>query len=164
MVRHIVSNQWRELTSPGTCHTTLEAQLTRIQYEVRELLCDSAVSEMVSIPYDDIITTAKSVRRICLEALHAQSERFSTPASMLYLPPPRFKIQYCAFADYGKTSSHRKEVTSRRRSYDRATATTIERSALTAIHAFQSQHTPDFLMHAASFSHHMSSPSLEAEP
>jgi hypothetical protein len=99
MVRHIVSNQWRELTSPGTCHTTLEAQLTRIQYEVRELLCDSAVSEMVSIPYDDIITTAKSVRRICLEALHAQSERFSTPASMLYLPPPRFKIQYCAFAE-----------------------------------------------------------------
>lgn len=54
---------------------------------------------MVSIPYDDIITTAKSVRRICLEALQAQFERFSTPTSMLYLPPPRFKIQYCVFAE-----------------------------------------------------------------
>ncbi|KAF3048105.1 hypothetical protein E8E12_010366 [Didymella heteroderae] len=83
----------------GTCHTTLEAQLIRLQYEVRELLCDSAVSETVSIPYDDIITTAKSIRRICLEALHAQFDRFSTPTSLLYLPPPRFKIQYCAFAE-----------------------------------------------------------------
>lgn len=83
---------------PATCHTTLDAQLVRIQYEVRELLCDSAVSEAVSIPYDEIITTAKSIRRICLEALQAQFERFSTPTSMLYLPPLRFKIQYCAFA------------------------------------------------------------------
>jgi hypothetical protein len=99
MVCQNSSNHWRVLTFPGTCHTTLEAQLTRIQYEVRELLCDSAVSEMVSIPYDDIITTAKSVRRICLEALQAQFERFSTPTSLLYLPPPRFKIQYCAFAE-----------------------------------------------------------------
>ncbi|KAF1925444.1 uncharacterized protein M421DRAFT_70002 [Didymella exigua CBS 183.55] len=83
----------------ATCHTILEAQLIRMQYEVRELLCDSAVSEIISIPYEDIITTAKSIRRICLEALHAQFERFSTPTSMLYLPPPRFKIQYCAFAE-----------------------------------------------------------------
>jgi hypothetical protein len=66
---------------------------------VRELLCDSAVSETISIPYDNIITTANSIRRICLEALHAQFERFSTPASLLYLPPPRFHIQYCSFAE-----------------------------------------------------------------
>lgn len=99
MVCHIKSQFWRMLTSPGTCHATLEAQLIRIQYEVRELLCDSAVSKTAPIPYDDIITTAKSIRRICLEALHAQFERFSTPTSMLYLPPPRFKIQYCAFAE-----------------------------------------------------------------
>lgn len=91
--------QWRTLTLIVTCHTTLEAQLIRIQYEVRELLCDSAVSETVSIPYNDIITTAKSIRRICLDSLHAQFERFATPTSMLYLPPPRFKIQYCAFAE-----------------------------------------------------------------
>lgn len=81
------------------CHTTLEAQLIRIQYEIRELLCDSAVSEIISIPYDDIITTAKSIRRICLEALQAQFERFSTPTSLLYLPSPRFKVQYCSFAE-----------------------------------------------------------------
>ncbi|KAF9698270.1 hypothetical protein EKO04_003366 [Ascochyta lentis] len=82
----------------STCHTTLEAQLIRIQYEVRELLCDSAVSQTVSIPYDEIITTSKSIRRICLDALHAQFDRFSTPTSSLYLPPPRFKVQYCTFA------------------------------------------------------------------
>lgn len=84
---------------PATCHTILEAQLTRLQYEIRELLCDSAVSATVSIPYDDIITTALSIRRICLEALRDQFSRFSTPTSLLYLPPPRFKIQHCTFAD-----------------------------------------------------------------
>jgi hypothetical protein len=84
---------------PATCHTTLDAQLIRVQYEIRELLCDSAVSDTVPIPYDEIITTAKSIHRICLEALQAQFERFSTPTSMLYLPPLRFKIQYCTFAE-----------------------------------------------------------------
>lgn len=87
------------LTLLATCHTTLEAQIIRIQYEVRELLCDSAVSELVSIPYDEIITTARSIRRICLEALQGQLERFSTPNSLLYLPPPRFKVEYCSFAE-----------------------------------------------------------------
>ena len=65
---------------------------------------------------------------------------------------------------YAKISGHQKEAACRRRSYDHVTATTTERSALTAIHASQSQPTPDFLMHAASFSHHMSSPSLGAKP
>lgn len=84
---------------PVTCHTALEAQNLRIQYEVREYLCDSAVSEALSIPYNNIITTARSIRRTCLEALQGQFDRFSTPASRLYLPPPRFKIQYCSFAE-----------------------------------------------------------------
>jgi hypothetical protein len=84
---------------PVTCHTALEAQNIRIQYEVRELLCDSAISKTVSIPYDEIITTAKSIRRTCLEALQGQLERYSAPTSLLYLPPPRFKIQHCSFAD-----------------------------------------------------------------
>jgi hypothetical protein len=103
MVCNKDNNHWRTLTLSATCHTTLEAQLFRIQYEVRELLCDSAVSTVVPIPYDDIITTAKSIRRICLESLHAQFERFSTPTPMLYLPPPRFKIQYCVFAEQLRT-------------------------------------------------------------
>lgn len=84
---------------PVTCHTALGAQSIRIRYEVRELLCDSAVSKTVSIPYDEIITTAKGIRRTCLEALQDQFERFSAPTSLLYLPPPRFKIQHCSFAD-----------------------------------------------------------------
>lgn len=57
------------------------------------------MSQTPSIPYDEIITTSRSIRRICLEALHAQFERFSTPRSLLYLPPPRFKVQYCSFAE-----------------------------------------------------------------
>ena len=34
-----------------------------------------------------------------MEALKGQFERFSTPTSLLYLPPPRFKIQHCSFAE-----------------------------------------------------------------
>lgn len=89
----------KTLISLAMCHTVLEAQLIRLQYEIREILCDSAVSTSVSIPYDDIITTAKSIRRICLETLQDQYDRFATPTSLLYLPPPRFKIQHCPFAE-----------------------------------------------------------------
>lgn len=63
------------------------------------MLCDSAVSHLISIPYDEIITTSRSIRRICLEALRAQFERFSVPTAALYLPPPRFKVEYCSFAE-----------------------------------------------------------------
>ena len=37
---------------PVTCHTALEAQSIRIQYEVRELLCDSDL--IVSFPVAEI--------------------------------------------------------------------------------------------------------------
>lgn len=65
---------------------------------------------------------------------------------------------------YAKTSNHQKEAISKRRSCDRATAMTIERYALTAIHVFLSQHTLDSLMLGAFCSLHTSSQSQDVKP
>ncbi|EUC38887.1 hypothetical protein COCVIDRAFT_89939 [Bipolaris victoriae FI3] len=81
------------------CNTVLSAQLLRVQYEIRQPLYDSAFSATPITPIDDIITTAKSVRRACLTALRDQYARLETPILSPVLPPPRFKVEFCPFAD-----------------------------------------------------------------
>ncbi|KAH7075745.1 hypothetical protein BKA63DRAFT_490694 [Paraphoma chrysanthemicola] len=84
----------------STCHTILSAQLLRLQYEIRQPLYDSALYPVrTSIPYDEIITTAKSIRRTCITALQDQMARFESREFIPMLPPPRFKVEYCSFAD-----------------------------------------------------------------
>ncbi|KAF1916701.1 hypothetical protein BDU57DRAFT_516943 [Ampelomyces quisqualis] len=46
-----------------------------------------------------MITTAKSIRRTCLHALEDQLTRFESRAFVPTLPPPRFKVEYCPFAN-----------------------------------------------------------------
>jgi hypothetical protein len=43
--------------------------------------------------------TAKSIRRTCLYALQDQMARFEAREFVPMLPPPRFKVEYCPFAD-----------------------------------------------------------------
>lgn len=87
-------------TLSAKCQTVLSAQLLRLQYEVRQPLYDSALSPTpVSIPCDDIIYTARSIRRTCLTALREQYARFQYPSSAPVLPPPRFKVEFCPFAN-----------------------------------------------------------------
>ena len=88
------------LTFPATCHTILSAQLLRLQIEIRQPLYDTAVYPMrTSILFDDIIMTARSIRRTCLAALQDQLARCESREFVPMLPPPRFKVQYCPFAD-----------------------------------------------------------------
>lgn len=87
------------LLNSAKCNTTLSAQLLRLQYEVRQPLYDSVFRSTPTIPLDDIITTAKSIRRACLTALREQYARLETPTFTPILPPPRFKVEYCPFAD-----------------------------------------------------------------
>ncbi|KAH8717081.1 hypothetical protein GQ44DRAFT_624255 [Phaeosphaeriaceae sp. PMI808] len=83
-----------------TCHTTLSSQLLRLQYEIRQPLYDSVLQPgRTSISYDEIITTAKSIRRTCLTALRDQMARFESREFVPMLPPPRFKVEYCPFAN-----------------------------------------------------------------
>jgi len=85
---------------PARCHTVLSAQLMRLQYEVRQPLYDSAFSPTpTTIPYEEITKTARSIRRTCLLALREQYARFQSPMPASILPPPRFKIEFCPFAD-----------------------------------------------------------------
>jgi ferredoxin len=78
----------------------LSAQLLRLQYEIRQPLCDSALSSTrTCIPHDEILTTAKSIRRTCLAALRDQFARFQSRELAPILPPPRFRVKYCPFAD-----------------------------------------------------------------
>jgi hypothetical protein len=42
---------------------------------------------------------AKSVRRACLTALREQYARLESPTFTSILPPPRFKVEFCPFAD-----------------------------------------------------------------
>jgi hypothetical protein len=46
-----------------------------------------------------MITTAKGIRRTCLHALQDQMTRFNSRELVPMLPPPRFKVKYCPFAD-----------------------------------------------------------------
>jgi hypothetical protein len=46
-----------------------------------------------------MITTAKGIRRTCLHALQDQMARFNSRELVPMLPPPRFKVKYCPFAD-----------------------------------------------------------------
>jgi hypothetical protein len=81
------------------CHGVLTAQLHRIQHEIVVPLIDCAYSRIpISVPYDDIITTARGVRRACLYALRGLYERLCSPSPTLFLPPPRFSVQFCPFA------------------------------------------------------------------
>lgn len=100
MSRKACKYTWSTDTRAASCHTVLSAQLLRLQYEVRQPLYDSALSPTpVAIPYDDIVATAKSIRRTCLKALHEQFSRFQSPVANPFLPPPRFKVDFCPFAD-----------------------------------------------------------------
>ncbi|KAJ4369014.1 hypothetical protein N0V83_006096 [Neocucurbitaria cava] len=82
------------------CYTILSAQLLRLQYEVKQPLYDSALSPSTTpIPYDDIIRTAKSIRRTCLNALRDQYARCDSSTFTPVLPPPRFKVDFCPFAE-----------------------------------------------------------------
>jgi ferredoxin len=46
-----------------------------------------------------MIMTAKSIRRTCLTALRDQFARFESREFVPMLPPPRFKVEYCPFAN-----------------------------------------------------------------
>lgn len=82
------------------CHIVLAAQLLRLQYEVRQPLYDSAFSQApTTIPYEEIIKTVRSIRRTCLLALREQYARFQSPTPASILPPPRFKVEFCPFAN-----------------------------------------------------------------
>lgn len=70
---------------------------------------------------------AKSIRRTCLNALRDQYARFDSRAFAPILPPPRFKVEFCPFADelrkdlVEKKSSHlrTKKIRSKDRFDDR---------------------------------------------
>ncbi|KAL1792763.1 hypothetical protein ACET3X_009270 [Alternaria dauci] len=81
------------------CNTILSAQLLRIQYEIRQPLYESVFSSTPIIPIDDIIMIAKSTRRACLTALRELYARLESPILSPVLPPPRFKVEFCPFAD-----------------------------------------------------------------
>lgn len=83
----------------STCHGILAAQLHRIQHEINVPLFDCAYSRIpISVPYDDILTAAKGVRRACLSALRDLHARLRSPSPTPFLPPPRFSVKFCPFA------------------------------------------------------------------
>ncbi len=45
------------------------------------------------------MTAARSIRRTCLTALREQFARYDSRISVPILPPPRFKVEFCPFAD-----------------------------------------------------------------
>jgi hypothetical protein len=97
------------MTAP--CHTVLSAQLLRLQHEVNVPLWDCLHSRIpLSIPYDHLLKTVRSVRRACLNALREQHTRLATRTFTPYLPPPRFSVDFCPYAlqlqkERGKGSS-----------------------------------------------------------
>lgn len=94
------------------CLTTLSAQLVRLEYEVRQPLYDSALAASPTpISHDEIIKTARSIRRTCLTAIREQYTRFQSPTSTPVLPPPRFKVEFCPFADQARHNLKDKEST-----------------------------------------------------
>ncbi|KAK7189277.1 hypothetical protein DPSP01_003400 [Paraphaeosphaeria sporulosa] len=83
----------------ATCHTTLSAQLLRLQQEVCVPLLDATSSRwLCPIPYDEILRAARGVRRACFDALQDQMTRLSTRRIEPFLPPPRFSVTFCPFA------------------------------------------------------------------
>ena len=80
-----------------TCHEILAAQLRRVQHEINVPLLDCAYSR-IPVPYDDILTAAKGVRRTCLAALRDLHARLVSPSRTPFLPPPRFSVNFCPFA------------------------------------------------------------------
>ncbi|KAF2711974.1 hypothetical protein K504DRAFT_400323 [Pleomassaria siparia CBS 279.74] len=84
----------------STCQEILAAQLHRTQHEIKVPLLDCAYSAIpVSVPYDDLLTAAKGVRRACLSALRDLHERLQNlNTGSFLLPPPRFSVKFCPFA------------------------------------------------------------------
>ena len=149
---------------PARCHTILSAQLLRLQYEVRQPLYDSALSpDYVPIPYDDIMTAAKSIRRICLTALRDQFARYDSRASAPVLPPPRFKVEFCPFADQLRRDLKNKKSSSLQakkvKTYDRYDDRELCPHCDTCISVTAHSGLPDyrcilFASHIAQDSHH----------
>ncbi|KAF2730023.1 hypothetical protein EJ04DRAFT_515525 [Polyplosphaeria fusca] len=110
----------------ATCHDILTAQLIRVQQEIHLPLLDCAIGRTtLPIPYTDLLTTAKSVRRTCLNALRDQCTRLqssttttSDPTTFL-LPPPRFSVSYCAFANQLRRDRKAPFYTKKLRPHDR---------------------------------------------
>ncbi|KAF2830174.1 hypothetical protein CC86DRAFT_181615 [Ophiobolus disseminans] len=99
----------------STCHTILSAQLLRLQYEIRQPLYDGALYPLKSsILFDDLIMAAKSIRRTCLTALQDQLSRFESREFVPMLPPPRFRVDYCPFADQLRKDQEGKKSSSPR--------------------------------------------------
>lgn len=81
------------------CNGILSAQLLRVQHEIHIPLMDCAQHRpILSIPFDDLLTAAKAVRRTCLHALRDQYARLQSPSSTPFLPPPRFSVRFCPLA------------------------------------------------------------------
>ncbi|KAH7117065.1 hypothetical protein B0J11DRAFT_108419 [Dendryphion nanum] len=81
------------------CNSILSAQLLRVQHEIHVPLLDCAQHRPVMpIPFDDLLTAAKAVRRTCLHALRDQYARLQSPTSTPFLPPPRFSVRFCPLA------------------------------------------------------------------
>lgn len=93
------------------CHTILSAQLQRCQHEITVPLLDCALARVpIELPYDDLLTAAKAIRRACLYALRDQYARLQTMDFAPILPPPKFSVDYCPFA-LQLQKSHRKGLT-----------------------------------------------------
>lgn len=58
--------------------------------------------------------TAKSIRRTCATALQDQLARFDSREFVPMLPPPRFKVEYCPFADRLRNDLKESKVSSLR--------------------------------------------------
>ncbi|KAF2639098.1 hypothetical protein P280DRAFT_470499 [Massarina eburnea CBS 473.64] len=93
---------WRYERGDSTCHTILAAQLLRLQHEVNAPLQDCMESRIsvscISLPYDDILTAARGIRRACLNALRDQTTRLQATRDYLCLPPPRFSVKFCPYS------------------------------------------------------------------
>ncbi|KAL5442968.1 hypothetical protein PMIN06_008876 [Paraphaeosphaeria minitans] len=97
--KHCLLMLWIPLTPEATCHTILSSQLLRLQQEVCVPLLDATSSRwLCTILYDEILRTARGVRRTCLDALQDQMKRLSTHKIEPFLPPPRFSVAFCPFA------------------------------------------------------------------
>lgn len=99
---------------------------------------------------------AKSTRRACLTALREQYARLESPILSPVLPPPRFKVEFCPFADkLRKDLKQSKSSTLRAKRAFPTTSTMTGRSARNAMHASPSLLTLDSLRTDVSSSHHI---------
>ncbi|KAF2016915.1 hypothetical protein BU24DRAFT_344229 [Aaosphaeria arxii CBS 175.79] len=104
------------------CNAIVSAQLTRAQHEIHAALLNHSLSRTPAgmMPFDDILTAAKAVRRTCLQALRDQFTRLqSPPKTAAMLPLPRFNMDFCPFASQIQRDRLSSFSTKKAQPYDR---------------------------------------------